>query len=134
MRTASLRLADIDKTILNIGFVGENEHVRIRFDASRMYEQYPDAVVSLSVCPPEGEAYPAVIERDGDFVIWDIVDSNVNHEGRGEYQLSFTEGEIVAKTYVGKFCVGRSVVPTGNVPEGIDDFITRAGAALEAIP
>lgn len=134
MRPVSLRLEDIENMLLVLGFVGENEHTRVRFDAKKMYDQYPNGIVSLSVTPPEGESYPAVIERDGDMVIWDIVDSNLTAEGSGEYQLTFTQEPHVAKTYVGKFKVKRSIVPTGNIPSGLDDFITRAGAALEAIP
>lgn len=120
--------------ILNLGYVGENEHRQIRFDAKKMYDEYPHASASLTVAPAEGESYPAVIERDGDFVIWTITDSDLNAEGDGELQLSFTYGETVAKSYIGRFKVSRSIVPTGEIPEGIDDFLTRAGAALTAIP
>lgn len=129
-----LRLEDIEKDILCIGFVGESEHTRVMFDAKKMYDQYPHAAVSLSVTPPDGESYPAVIERDGDIVIWDVVDSNLTAEGDGEYQLGFTDEPHVARTYVGKFKVKRSIIPTGDVPTALDDFITRAGAALTAIP
>lgn len=134
MRTVPVRLEDIEKKIICLGFVGENEHSRIMFDAKEMYDQYPHAAVSLSVTPPDGESYPAVIERDGDIVIWDVVDSNLTAEGAGEYQLGFTDEPHVARTYVGKFRVKRSIIPTGDVPTALDDFITRAGAALTAIP
>ena len=134
MRSVSVRLDDLRTMILNLGFVGENEHTRVLIDAKKMYDQYPTASASLTVQPPEGEAYPAVIERDGDFVVWDIVDSNLTEEGNGELQLAFTVGEVVAKTYIGRFRVCRSIIPTGEIPDPLDDFLTRAGAALTAIP
>lgn len=134
MRSVSLRLEDMRTMVLNLGYVGENEHTRVQIDAKKMYDQYPNASASLTVCPPAGESYPAVIERDGDYVIWDIVDSYLTDEGSGEFQLSFTTGETVAKTFIGRFRVCRSIVPTGTIPSGLDDFLTRAGAALTAIP
>lgn len=134
MRSVTVRLDDLRTTVLNLGFVGENEHTQIRIDSKKMFDQYPTASPSLTVCPPDGESYPAVIERDGDFVLWTITDSDLIHEGSGEIQLSFTVSETVAKSYIGRCKVSRSIVPTGEIPEGIDDFLTRAGAALTAIP
>ena len=134
MRSVTVRLDDLRTTILCLGYVGENEHTRINIDAKKMYDQYPSASASLTVCPPSGASYPAVIERDGDMVIWDITDSDLTAEGSGEIQLSFTAGEVVAKTYIGRFRVSRSIIPTGEIPEPLDDFLTRAGAALTAIP
>ena len=134
MRSVTVRLDDLRTTVLNLGFVGENEHTQIRIDSKKMYDQYPTASASLTVCPPDGDSYPAVIERDGDFVLWTITDSDLIHEGIGEIQLSFTVSEVVAKSYIGRFKVSRSIVPTGEIPEPIDDFLTRAGAALTAIP
>ena len=134
MRPVSLRTEDIEKMRLCLGFAGENEHTRITFDARKEFGQYPGAAASLTVCPQDAEPYPAIITRDGDFIIWDITDSDLVHDGDGEYQLSFTQEPHVAKTHIGKMWVRRSLVPTGDIPEGIDDFLTRAGAALTAIP
>ena len=134
MRSVTLRLEDLRTTILNLGFVGENEHKQFRFDCKKMFDEYPSAAASLTVVPPAGEAYPAVIERDGDFVIWTITDSNLTAEGDGEIQLAFTSGEVVAKTYIGRTRTCRALVPTGEIQDGLDDFLTRAGAALTAIP
>ena len=134
MRSVTLRLDDLRTTILNLGYVGENEHTRFIFDCKRMFDQYPSASASLTVAPPAGESYPAVIERDGDLVTWVITDSDLIHDGCGEIQLSFTESETVAKTFIARTKVSRSLVPAGEIPEGIDDFLTRAGAVLTAIP
>ena len=134
MRTASYRLSDLQKFTIPLGFVGENEHYQIIFLADEAYAEYPHAAVSLTVRPPYGEPYPAVVTRDGNNVLWTIKDSDLTRSGQGEIQLSFTTSEVVAKTYVGKTKVCRSIVPTGEVPDPIDDFLTEAGAALTAIP
>ena len=133
MRTATLRLEDMKTTIINMGYVGENEHKQIRFDGKKMFDEYPNASVSLTVCPPAGEAYPATIERDGDFVLWTITDSDLVAEGCGEIQLTFTESPHIAKSYICRTKVLRSLVPTGDIPSGLDDFITRADALLEEL-
>ena len=134
MRSVTVRLEDLKNVVINIGFVGENEHTRLTVICSKMYAQYPHAAASMTVQPPAGAAYPAVIERDGDNVIWDVTDSDLAAEGSGEIQLSFTTGKTVAKTYVGRTKVMRSIIPTGEITDPLDDFLTRAGAALTAIP
>ena len=133
MRTATLRLEDLKTTIINMGYVGENEHKQIRFDGKKMFQEYPNASVSLTVCPPAGEAYPATIERDGDFVLWTITDSDLVAEGCGEIQLTFTESPHIAKSYICRTKVLRSLVPTGDIPSGLDDFITRADQLLDQV-
>ena len=133
MRSVTVRLDDLRTTILNLGFVGENEHKTIRFDSKKMFDEYPGAAASLTVVPPAGEAYPAIIERDGDIVAWTITDSDLISEGDGEIQLSFTSGETVAKTYIGRTRTCRALVPTGEIPSGLDDFLTRAGAILDEV-
>ena len=129
----TVRLEDLKTMILNLGYVGENEHRQIRFDCKKMFDEYPHASASLTVAPAEGESYPAIIERDGEIVTWTITDSDLTAEGDGELQLSFTNGETVAKTFIGRCRVCRSIVPTGEIPSGIDDFITRAGTLLDQV-
>ena len=133
MRSVTVRLDDLKNIILNLGFVGENEHRQFRFDSMKMFGEYPNASVSMTVCPPEGDAYPATIERDGDFVIWTITDSDLVAEGDGEIQITFTESPHIAKTYIGRTKTSRSLVPTGEIPSGLDDFITRADALLDQV-
>ena len=134
MRTVSYRIEDLQRAIIPLGFAGENLHRRIIFIAESMYAEYPHAAASLTVRPPYGEPYPAVVTRDGNDVLWDVEDSDLTRSGQGELQLAFTEGEVVCRTYVGKTRIGRSIIPTGDVPDPIEDFLAEAGAALTAIP
>lgn len=134
MRTVSVRLVDLEKAVIPIGFVGENVHTQVRIDCLKIYEEYPHAAASMTVSPPRGDAYPAVIYRDGNYVIWDVTNSDLTHEGSGELQLTFTNGEEIIKTYIGRIKILRSIMPTGTIPDPLDDFLARAGAALTAIP
>lgn len=133
MRSVSLRLEDIRNMVLNLGFVGENEHTRVMIDCKKAYDQYPTASASLKVTPPEGETYPKTVERDGDFILWDVTDSDLTSEGSGEYQLSFSVGDVVAKSYIGRFRVCRSIVATGETPDAVQDWIDAAEDVLEAV-
>ena len=134
MRTVTYRLGDLHRAVIPIGFVGENEHSRILFDCLKVFEEYPSAVAALTVQPPYGEAYPAVVVRDGNIVYWDIYDSDLTQEGRGEAQLTFSQGDVVVKSFIVRTSIERSLVGTGDVPDPLDDFLARAGEALTAIP
>ena len=133
MRTVSYRLADLSNVTISLGFVGENEHTRVQFDAKKIFEQYPDAIPALTVRPPNGDAYPAVITMDGDLVIWDVSDSDLAYQGMGEIQLVFTEGETVAKSYIARTRISRSIVPTGEVPTPVQNWIDQANEVLEEV-
>lgn len=133
MRSSTWRLEDLRNVILNLGFVGENLHTRQIFDCKKMFDQYPNASVSMTVTPPEGEPYPGTIERDGDLVIWDVRDSDLVAEGDGEIQLVFTQEPHIARSYNARTHVCRSQVPTGDVPSGLDDYITRADQLLDQV-
>lgn len=133
-RSTEITLEDLKKKKIQIGFVGENMYRQVWFMCDEFFAQFPHAAAALTVVPPEGTAYPAVLERVDNAVVWNITDSDLIKGGNGEIQLSFVVDEMVAKTYIGKIEIHRSLTPNGEAPEGIDDFLTRAGAALTAIP
>ena len=133
MRTVSYRLVDLNKATIKIGFVGENDHTQVIFDSKKVFDQYPNAIPSLAVKPPVGETYPAVTIRDGDLVTWDVENSDLTHEGEGEVQLSFTENGVVCKTYIATLLIARSLLPTGQVPTPIQNWIDEANVAVGTI-
>lgn len=135
MRSVSVRLSDLEKRItIPIGFMGENEHTHIFIDCKKIFDEYPSAVPSMTVQPPEGDAYPAVIVRDGDIVSWQITDADLAYRGAGEFQLTFSEGNVVVKSFIGRTMINKSLVPTGEAPDPIEDWITEANTALNGIP
>ena len=67
-------------------------------------------------------------------MIWDVTNPDLIHEGKGELQLSFVQDEVMVKSCISSYRVYKSVLPTGEIPDPIDDWITRAEAALAEIP
>ena len=134
MRIIELPAEEIERQCICLGFEGENNHTRVLFGCGRVFSEYPFAAASLAVQPPVGEAYPVAVVREEDAVVWDVRNSSLACEGRGEYQLSFTSGDTVVKSFIGSFIVSRSILGEGEAPEPLADFLTEAGAALTAIP
>ena len=133
MRSVSVRLADLNKVTIPIGFVGENLHTQVRIDCVKLFEDYPNAVPGLTVNPPMGDTYPAVVTRDGDYVIWDIEDSDLTVNGNGEIQLSFFVDEVIAKSYISRIRIEKSLVSTGDVPTPIENWIDEANEKLAEV-
>ena len=134
MRTISYRLGDLWKAVLEIGYVAENEHTRVQIDAGEVYAEYPHASVALTVQPPKGTPYPAVVTRDGNTVIWDIKDSDLIHMGKGEIQLTWSENDVIVKSCISRININRSIIGSGTAPDPLEDFLAEAGEALTAIP
>ena len=130
MRSVSVRLADLNKVTIPIGFVGENLHTQVRIDCVKLFEEYPNAVPTLTVNPPMGDTYPAIVTRDGDYVIWEVEDSDLIYNGNGEIQLTFSVDEVVAKSYISRIRIEKSLVPTGEVPTPIENWIDEANEIL----
>lgn len=134
MRTVSIRLIDLQVMKINLGFVGENEHTRVLIDCKKAFDQYPGAVPSLTVKPPQGDPYPAIVSRDGDIVSWDVTNSDLVYDGEGEIQLSFTQDNVVMKTYKGRTTIDKSILPSGEAPTPIQNWLDDANVALAEIP
>lgn len=136
MGAVSLRMADMQRWEIPIGYVNENLRTQVRIDCKKMFDEYPNAVVSLAVLPPKGDAYPDVVTRDGDWIVWNILAHDVQYgfESKGAFQLTFTSGEIVAKSPVGRFKVTESIVPNADAPDPIADWISEANIILGEIP
>ena len=75
-------LSNIETTPLQIGRVGENLHTQVRINCITIFQDYPEALVDMAVVPPVGDAYPAIVERDGVVVVWDVLSSDLAYEGR----------------------------------------------------
>ena len=131
-KTISYRLGDLKNVMIPLGFMGENLYTQLIIDATEVYKDNPNAIVSLAVSPPRGEKYPAVVERDGNNVIWNITASDLIYDGNGEIQFTFTDDPMVRKSYKARISVNNSITPTGTVPTPIANFLTQASEALTA--
>lgn len=136
MRSIKIRLSDLENPnmIIPIGKVGEHLATRVIIDCGGIYKDYPYAAVGLTVRPMFGEAFPAVVSRDDDKVIWDVANTCLTQDGEGEIQLSFTANEVLLRSFVGKTITYKSLLPVGEVPDAIADFLVQAEAAITLIP
>ena len=133
MKDIIVKLCEISTTVLPIGFEGENNSRRIVFDASDLFAEYPAATASLTVKPPVGDVYPKATTKDGNLVIWEISASDCANDGDRQYQLTFTQGEAVRKTWEGYTKVYNSLTGSGSAPTPVEDWIDDAQAALNAL-
>ena len=138
MRTVTYRLVDLIHAVLKIGREGENEYTRVQFDCKKVFDDYPSAIPALTVVNPSGTAYPAVITRDGDYVIWDVTDSDLTMHGDGKAQLTFTENGVVVKSCIANTRIDISIAPNGTIPDPVQNWIDNAtevlGEVEDAIP
>ena len=118
---------------LVIGFEGENQRTQVRIDASPIFAEYPSATPSLTIRPVLSAAYPVLVERDGDEVVWDIVAGNLAINGDAEMQLTFQTGDVICKTCIGKIHVRRSLQVTGDMPDPVVQWVDDANRKLAEV-
>lgn len=135
MNTKPYKLADLSReTVIELGFVGENNYTEVVIDCKPVFDEYPSAVASMSVTNPAGQSYPVIVTRDGDNVSWTVTAADLTKKGHGELQLSFMDGTMIVKSFVAETKIERSIVPEGETPGPIDNFIDRANAVIAEIP
>ena len=131
MKTKTYKIKDLETVVIGLGYVGENERTRVVIDAGEVFSEYPQATVGIAVLPPEGGRFPVTVTRDGDLVEWVIKNSVLVHDGEGRFQLTFMNGNEVARSCRGKFRVKESIPDGGTAPDAIQDWIDDANEVLE---
>lgn len=134
MRSVSYRLDDLERATIPIGFEGENLYTHVNIDCKKVFDEDDGFVPTLVITAPSGEKYPGIVTREGNIVTWEVSASDLIRKGSGELQLAFTHGEVVGKTFVAKTRIERSIIPTGDVPTEIENFIIEAGTIVNGIP
>ena len=133
MNRIQLSINEITTTPLAIGFEGENEYTEVTFYWTTLFSQYPDAVATMVIRPSGGDAYPKAITQDDNRVVWEVSASDTAKPGKGEYQLTFTNGTEVIKSYIGTFNVMESITGSGEAPDPIQDWIDDANEKLAEV-
>ena len=134
MRIERASLSDLQTTVFDLGYVGEQNHTQVVINCISLFRSYPDAVASMIAKPPVGDLYPITVTRDGNRVVWDVSPADIAYAGSGRFQLTFTDGsgdsaEII-KTVFGSYSVKESMETTGDPPEPLEDWLERAEEAL----
>jgi len=134
MRVERALLEELSEKKFNIGYQGEQNHTQVIISCPVMFRDYPDAVASMVVKPPQGDLYPVSLTREVNDLIWDISDADVAIPGEGILQLTFTDGEgeeaEIIKTVYGSYSVNASLVADGEAPDPVQSWLDEAGAAL----
>lgn len=130
MRTVSIRLCDMEKANIPIGFVGENLYTQVRIDSKKVFDDYPTAIASLTIVNPHGDVYPGFVTRDGDVIIWTVENSDLVYGGNGKIQLAFLVDDIVAKSYECRTYVSKALISPDNIPTPIASWIDAANVVL----
>ena len=133
MNKIQLGVDGISSTPLILGFEGENVHTQIVIYWTSLYADYPTAAATMVVKPPVGDAYPKAITQDGNKITWNITDTDTANAGNGQYQLTFTSGSEIIKTYIGNFAILPSLTGSGSEPTPVADWITAANAVLAQV-
>ena len=138
MFTRHIQLEALDRTTIDLGHAGEKNRTEIRFDCSRIYAEIPGAAAALTVRSPAGETYPVATTIDGDTLVWLVSASDTawtgQGDGYGKVQLTFSDGDQVAKTYEGRTVVHESLGTPGPAPSGVQTWLEQANLALSELP
>ena len=133
MKPINVMLSNLDGKVIPIGYEGENMYTRVRINCVEIFTEYPDATVSMVISPPTGSMYPAVIEKSGVMVVWDITKSILSSNGSGSAQLTFKDGETEIKSVIFGLSINRSLIADGEPPEPVQEWIDRAEETAEEI-
>jgi hypothetical protein len=113
---------DVTKGLNHIGRLGENEHRTLRFrESAEILTLYPDAVVTvLHKRPGDLAAYPVAAEYvdvSSGMVCWTIQSGDLARVGRGKVELVFSEGDVIAKSYIYDTFVEPALNGSENPPD-----------------
>ena len=133
MRVINVSLSELETKVLLIGFEGENQITQVRIDAAEILTDHPNATPTLIAKPLFGFAYPVIVAKEGTDVVWEIDNSVLSFHGDGEIQLTFTEGTVIAKSYVGRIRIKRSLSVNGEAPDPIETWEQAATAKLAEV-
>lgn len=133
MRVINVSLNELETKVLLIGFEGENQITQVRIDAAEILTDHPNATPTLIAKPLFGFAYPVIVTKEGTDIVWEIDNSVLSFHGDGEIQLTFTEGTVIAKSYVGRIRIKRSLAVTGEAPDPIETWEQAATAKLAEV-
>lgn len=121
---------------IDLGYKGEAERTQIVIDATAWIEDFgTGGLLRIRHQPYNGDPYiPGSQTVSNGVLTWTVGASDTAADGVGllEVWYSVTEGqtEHILASAVALAYVGDSLANTGTTPAGIDDWMTRAEAAL----
>lgn len=105
-----------------IGWQGENEVVTVQFDVKGWADLYGNGTFTLiNQRPTETVGYPCTVTVEDEVVSWVVKDVDVDIEGNGHVQLTYTVNDHVAKS-IQFFTFVQKSINVGDIPEVLPDW------------
>lgn len=117
-----------------IGRRGENEATQLVFDVSSLISTYGSGTaVLMAKRPTDISAYPVTVTQDGATVTWTVTDADTAYKGRGECELFWYVGDVLAKSVVYRTTIGKDIgTTTEEPPDAYESWVeTLTGLAAE---
>ena len=129
-----------ENNVIRIGRTSENDAEIVCFDVSDWPVLYGAGGAFVLMHQRPGDAQPYLCEAsmaDDGFLEWTVKDVDVAVIGRGEAQLTYQIGTVVAKSCIFITLIQRSLGQAGELPEPYEDKIdelieTAANITVEA--
>jgi len=125
-RIQRVEIEKMNTKLLELGYVGENEHTEVQIDCSGVLWDYPEATAEMTVQAPNGEKYPVVPELTDNVVVWDVTESDLVYAGSGKIQITLKNGTEVIKSASCGTRIMESIMPTGDAPTPLENWMERA--------
>ena len=131
MRIFKYDFDDIDKSLIFLGYDGENKATQIRIDIKKYQSQYIGAEYQLLVKTPLGSVYPAATTVENTDIVWTVEKGDTAAPGAGQIEVAIkgVSGEIY-KSAKGKTSLLVSM--TGSAGERPASFETWLDQLLNA--
>ena len=131
MRIFRYDFDDIDKSLIFLGYDGENKATQIRIDIEKYQSQYIGAEYQLLVKTPLGSVYPAATTVENTEIVWTVEKGDTAAPGAGQIEVAIkgVSGEIY-KSAKGKTSLLVSM--TGSAGERPASFETWLDQLLKA--
>lgn len=131
MRIFKYDFDDIDKSLIFLGYDGENKATQIRINIKKYQSQYIGAGYQLLVKTPLGSVYPAATTVENTDIVWTVEKGDTAVPGAGQIEVAIkgVSGEIY-KSAKGKTSLLVSM--TGSAGERPDSFETWLDQLLKA--
>ena len=121
-----------------IGRLGDNEYKTILFPCQDIYNEIPDAAVTvLHQRPGDPAAYPvnpAYVQVIDGRVYWTTTSADLSKQGRGQAELVFTSGGKVANDIIYTTEIDESLDGSGTPPEPWEIWVAQIVAAGQHAP
>lgn len=118
MNTISVDVESLKgSNVIEIGLRGETDVTEVVFDVSSLVETYGDGTVTLlAKRNGDADAYPIIVTRTDNEVIWTVNDTDTAVCGFGSCELWYYVGDALAKTIVYKTFVGEDIGSESATP------------------